>query len=283
MTKSEPESKDLVTIYLPAKNDDTSEAVHLVLPPAPNMYDMSLQQAFFGQLPYWGMRRTLDAYNRALESGVNVLNSIAAFYDAQVAVKKATTRWENIEAIRAGVKFGIQAEVFQADEKRAQAEIARNEAQRNLLVSRKRLEEIDVYIAIDQAERDFRKSEVEKRRVVADTELAEAKRELARAEARLKNSADYKAIDKAEIIRARAEAERKKELEERKLADLQAGAGGTNFRDKRKQLEQNKKDYELLKADKERDIAQYGSFEAMPDFLQTWYEQLEDSLGQQKD
>lgn len=281
MTKSVPESKDLVTIYLPSKNG-TPEAVHLVLPPAPDMYDKSLQQAFFGQLPYWGMRRTLDAYHRAVESGVNVLNSIAAFYDAQVAVKKATTRWENIEAIRTGVEFEIQAEVFQADEKRTQAEIALNKAQIDLLVSRKRLEEIDVYIAIDQAERAMKKSEVEKQRVAADTELAEAKRELARAEDRLKNSADYKAIDKAERMRARAEAERKKELEERKLADLQAGAGGTNIRDKRKQLEQMKKDYELIQADKERDIAKYGSFEAMPDFLQTWYEQLEDSLVHQK-
>jgi hypothetical protein len=282
MTKSEPESKDLVTIYLPAKNG-TSEAVHLVLPPAPNMYDMSLQQAFFGQLPYWGMRRTLDAYHRALESGVNVQKSIAAFYDAQVEVAAAKMRWENIDAIRARVALDVQGELLQAEARRAQAEIDRNDAQRNLLVSRNRLEAVDEYIATDQAERAVRKSEAEKRRVAADTELAEAKRELARAEARLKNSADYKAIDKAEIMRARAEAERQKEIVERKLADLQAGAGGTNFRDKRKQLEQMKKDYEILQADKKRDIAQYGSFEAMPDCLQTFYEQLEDSLVQQKD
>ena len=282
MTKSEPESKDLVTIYLPSKNG-TDEAVHLVLPPAPDMYDKSLQQAFFGQLPYWGMRRTLDAYHRAVESGVNVLNSISAFYDAQVAVKKAKTRWENIEAIRTGVEFEIQSELLETEEKRDGAEIKRNEARINLLVSRKRLEAADDFVAIDQAERAMRKSEAEKRRAAADTELAEAKRELARAEARLKNSADYKAIDKAERMRAKAEAERQREIAERKLAELQAGAGGTSFRDKRKQLEQVKKDYETLEADKAREIKKYGSFEAMPSFLQTWYLNLEDSLADQKD
>lgn len=241
MTMPTPGSKE-VTIYLPSKNG-TPEPLHLELPQMPDVHNMTLQQALFGQLKPWGLARTLDAYRRAIESGVNVLASISAFYEAQVAVDIAKERWRNIGTIRQAEKLKIDADLANWQSVYTTAIIGRNEAQIKRAIAEDRLANIDLIIEEERKNREFEK------------EIGALNRATALNEARLK-----------------------KEETERKLAGRQAGEGGNSFEDMMKQREEAVKNFALLEKRKAEDIKKYGSKESMPEFIQAWYDQLEDCL-----
>lgn len=241
MTKPETGSNS-VTIYVPDRNG-TPEPLHLDLPAVPDVRNLSLQQALFGQLPHWGLRRTLDAYRRAVESGVNVLGAISAFYEAKVEAEVATEHWHNIDTIRQAEKLKIHGELAYRQVEHNKALIALNKAQIDRAISEDTLKDID---SITEEERKKRE---------ADRQIQELNRATALAEARWK-----------------------KEEADRRLAGQQAGEGGSSFKDMLKQQEEAGKNFELLEKRKAEDIKKYGSKEAMPEFMQAWYEQLEDAL-----
>jgi len=70
----------------------------------PSIKGMTMGQAILGQLPYWGAKRTIDAYRRVLQSGVETLGVQRDFYKAVRVTDSEKERWKNQDVYREGVK-----------------------------------------------------------------------------------------------------------------------------------------------------------------------------------
>ena len=65
--------------------------------------------ALLQQYRYWGLRRTLDTYRKAVESGVAAVNIQADFYRAARNVEAEKARWENREQYREAARKEAEA------------------------------------------------------------------------------------------------------------------------------------------------------------------------------
>lgn len=79
----------------------------LQLPPGPEA--VSLGAALLHQYRYWGLTRTMNAYRRAVESGVAAVNVQAEFYQAARRVETEKARWENREQYREAARMEAEA------------------------------------------------------------------------------------------------------------------------------------------------------------------------------
>lgn len=80
-----------------------SSGLALRLPPG--VRDMSLSRAILGQLPYWGARRTIDAYRQMIEAGLQTVAVQKDFYKATRELEMEKERWQNRDIYREGAKL----------------------------------------------------------------------------------------------------------------------------------------------------------------------------------
>ena len=87
-------------------------AMDLPLQMPPGVSGMSLGQALLGQIPYWGVKRSLDAYRKAVESGVQALEVVARYHEAKRHVEMEKARWENRETYRGAAALQLVSDLL---------------------------------------------------------------------------------------------------------------------------------------------------------------------------
>ena len=276
MTPTRPVSQQ-VTVYLPDEQG-ASEPLALLLPPTPDFSNTSLHQAILQQFRYWGIRRTLDTYRRAVESNVDVLGAISKFYEAQEAVERGRIRWENRYILRDIEIKRMQTELLEEEKKRITALTDINDLQVNLALSEDRLSQVDEIAEERRLRRESEKLDAAAERERKQAEVTEAKRLRELAEERLKGISDDKKIGKINRAVDQAEAMTRKEKADQKLADVTSGMGGASFGDQMKKMNQARKDFETLQMIKQKDIKKYGGEDKIPEYLQVIYGKMEDAL-----
>lgn len=86
---------------------------------------MTLGKALLGQLPYWGAKRTMDAYRRFIESGVEMVEAQTAFYEGSRTLALEKERWKNRDTYREGIRQEAAAFLDGMLEQRNVAEASR--------------------------------------------------------------------------------------------------------------------------------------------------------------
>jgi len=202
--------------------------------------DMSIRRVLANRLKFWGYRRTLEAYRAAVASGVDLTKSLSSLYEAKRELEMERQRWADVDTYR---------------------EAASSEADTFLREVRTR------YLAAEAEEEEARKR------------LSEAKVERERSEQRAAGLRVLKIIEENEWASELAASEKKRLDAERTLEDARYGDGKSSYRERRRELEQRRKDYEDLLAEKQSDIERFGGEDKLPHWLQTFYDQVEDDFG----
>lgn len=172
----------------------------------PHVRDMPLSKALFGQIGYWGVSRTLRAYERCVRDGVNLTMSMVEFKKAVVALEQQKTVLENIELVHDATIEELQAKLARHRAERAIAEKIEEQA---------KLEREEMIIAAD----------IRRRQLEAQSDMTEEHEEIARNKVR------------AELLRSR---ERLDELEPK--PDVPFAKKWDERKEKVKQIEKIEKD-----------------------------------------
>lgn len=209
---------------------DDRGGIMLQLPP--DVEGMGLSKALFGQLPYWGAKRTIDAYRKAVESGVIAIKANQAFYEAKRDLEMEKERWNKRDIYRQAAAEEAEVYLEGVLAARARAGVLRLEAEELLAAAKDRQKAQDLY-----------------------QQIAENNRQ-------------------AELRRS----ERMLEEEEQKLAEVQGGRKGS-FKQKMRNMQRAKEEYEELRVERAKAIKEYGSEEDLPEWLVTGFDQLEADLA----
>ena len=153
------------------------------------------------------------------------------------------------------------------------------QAKRELEQEKERLANIDTYREGAAMEAEIFLREVQARYRAAEQSEIEAQINLQKSKDRLAALEMLRQIDENDRAAEEARAAVRRLEAERQLEEMRGGGGGSGYRDRRRQLEQRRQDYEALMADKQADIEKYGGEDKLPHWLQTFYENLEDELG----
>lgn len=113
MSNDEPDR--VLTGEIVSDDDDTSRALDLKLQRPPGAETVPFATALLQQYRYWGLRRTLDTYRKAVESGVAAVNVQADFYKAARNVEVEKARWENREEYREAARREAAALIAHTD------------------------------------------------------------------------------------------------------------------------------------------------------------------------
>ena len=151
---------------------------------------------------------------------------------------------------------------------------------RELEQEKERFARIDTYREGAAMEADIFLREMKTRYLAAEQKEIEAQISLQKTKDRLAALEVLRKIEENDRAAESVRAELRRLEEEQRLEELQGGGGGSGYRSKRRQLEQRRKDYEALMADKQADIEKYGGEDKLPPWLQTFYENLEDDLAE---
>ena len=156
-------------------------------------------------------------------------------------------------------------------------------AKRELEEEKVRWEHVDTYRKGVAKEADAFLRDAQARYLAAEENEIEAKISLQAAKDRAKDRLAalkvLRTIEEADRAAEAARAETRRLDAERQLEEARNGGRGSSYRERRRQLEQQRKDYEALMADKQADIEEYGGEDKLPHWLQTFYDNLEDDLG----
>ena len=152
-------------------------------------------------------------------------------------------------------------------------------AKRELEEEKVRWEHVDTYRKGVAKEADAFLRDARARYVAAEENEIEAKISLQAAKDRLAALKVLRTIEEADRAAEAARAETRRLDAERQLEEARNGGRGSSYRERRRQLEQQRKDYEALMADKQADIEKYGGEDKLPQQLKTLYENAEDDLG----
>ena len=152
-------------------------------------------------------------------------------------------------------------------------------AKRELEQEKERWSKIEKYREGAAKEADAFLRDAQARYLAAEENEIEAKITLQAAKDRLAALKVLRTIDENDRAAKAARAERQRLEAERELKEMRDGGGGSGYRARRRQLEERRKDYEALMADKQADIKKYGGEENLPQWLQTFYQNVEDDLG----
>ena len=152
-------------------------------------------------------------------------------------------------------------------------------AKRELEEEKERWGNVDTYRegVVKEAEAFLRNAQA--RYLAAEENEIEAKISLQAAKDRLAALKVLRKIDENDRAAEAARAETRRLEAERQLEEARNGGRGSSYRERRRQLEQQRKDYEALMADKQADIEKYGGEDKLPQQLKTLYENAEDDLG----
>lgn len=117
----------------------TRGALDLHLRQPPDAETVPLSTALLQQYRYWGVRRTLDTYRKAIESGVGALRVTEEFYKAARDVDVEKARWGNRAQYRDAARLEAdalivraQAEIEDAKVRKARSELELRGLQRQL-------------------------------------------------------------------------------------------------------------------------------------------------------
>ena len=142
-----------------AKSGDPGELPDLALPP--NAPQMSLGEALFGVIPYWGVKRTIDAYRRAVNAGASATQAVTALYAAMSDLEVEKERWENVDLLRERARLDIEADLMRAKSAhtRALMEHEAVETEAALADLRQELVRVGLEAKLAQAQREKLKAE----------------------------------------------------------------------------------------------------------------------------
>ena len=196
----------------------------LTLPPG-----AGLIQSLVGQLPYWGMARTIRACRKMMEEKGALVTATTQLGQALLEHEKQKALWENRTAIVEAVKVEVGAKLDRAYQSQAEATLAREDAEAKLAAARR---------------------------------------------SRAQNEETNAAHGKADFY----EAKRRADEAQRRYEDRLDGSD-SSFRREMQQMNENKRNYEVLMKEKAADIERYGGEDKIPDFLRAFYDNLEDKLS----
>lgn len=191
--------------------------MHVQMPP--DVSDISLGAALLQQYRYWGIRRTIDAYRSAIESGVSALNLQTEFYSAMRTLDAEKARWEERDQYRAAARMEAQALIASVEADIVEAKVRKQRSEQEL----RNLEQ-------QEAARAMLKEIEENNRAA---ELARAKRARQEEVKRLENAQNGNIDSGFAERRARLEQARKdyEELMAAKAEDIEHYGGETNLPD----------------------------------------------------
>ena len=108
---------------------------------------MTLTEALFGVIPYWGVKRTINAYEKAVSAGVSATRAVESLYAAMSDLEQEKVRWENIDDLRKAAEEGVKGELEEAEAKLGRAKVANLQAKNALTVAKMESEEFDSLLA----------------------------------------------------------------------------------------------------------------------------------------
>ena len=152
-------------------------------------------------------------------------------------------------------------------------------ARRELEQEKERLANIDTYRAGAAMEAEIFLRDIKARYLAAEENEIEGKIKLQAAKDRLAALEVLRKIEENDRAADEARAELRRLDAEQKLEEARGGGGASGYRSRRRQFEQQRKDYEALMADKQADIEKYGGEDKLPQWLRTFYRKAEDDMG----
>jgi hypothetical protein len=181
-------------------------AMELPLQMPPGVTGMQLGQALLGQIPYWGLKRSLDAYRRAVESGVQALRVAGEYYEARRELEMEKARWENRDIYRDAA--ALEAMTLYEKLKTAQnlAIAGRIDSQERVQAATDRQQAAEIIRLIEKNNREAENARAELRKLEAEEELADLKGGRGNGSFRKKlRAAEQAKIDYDEMMASKAE------------------------------------------------------------------------------
>lgn len=108
-------------------DQDPGNLPQMALPPhAPNI---TVREAIMNVIPYWGVRRTIVAYSKAVEAGKSATDAVRELYAAMSDLEVEKVRWENIDLLRDTARNEVLAEARDSEARLTEADIRLLQAQ----------------------------------------------------------------------------------------------------------------------------------------------------------
>ena len=141
-------------VFSPQQSLSRSDSPSLQLHLPPGVAGMGLGQALLGQLPYWGLKRTIDAYRKAVESGIDMQIAVTRFYESARGLEAEKARWENSGSYRDAAALEAEAFLDGARAMRDRAETARIASRMELNAVRRREADMEFLLEIEKNNRE---------------------------------------------------------------------------------------------------------------------------------
>lgn len=177
----------------------------------PVVRNMPLSRAILGQLPYWGARRTIDAYRRMVDAGTDSLRTQTNFLEANRNLEAEKGRWENRAAYRQAAMLEADAFLDEQQTRRNGAAISKIQSEQMLTLAREQDEELALIIAKNNQEAERLASErrlEEERQKLHETQggrSASFHQKMRRMQEAKQNFDEIEAAKKADIEKYRGE------------------------------------------------------------------------------
>jgi hypothetical protein len=162
-------------VFEPHQNDAAPGGPDLSLQMPPSVKGMTLGKALLGQLPYWGAKRTMDAYRRYIESGVEMVEAQKAFYSSSRQLAMEKERWKNRDTYREGIRQEAAAFLDGMLEQRNVAEASRIQSEMFLKAAKNEQAAEEVLEMIAENNRQTQLLESERKREEAERAAEDAR------------------------------------------------------------------------------------------------------------
>lgn len=142
----------------------------------PGVKDMGLREALLGQWQYWGLRRTMNAYRHAVESGVAAVGSVNRFYEGLRELEGEKERWRSVETYREAARLEAEAVLERARAARNQARSERIESELRVFDLEQRAASVELLKMIQQNNLQAEAGRAQRQREAEEQLLAEQQR-----------------------------------------------------------------------------------------------------------
>lgn len=134
----------------PETGPDRQAGLQMPLHFPPGVKGMGLGHALLGQVPYWGLKRSIDAYRLAVESGVAAVRVVREYHVEMRELEAEKERWANRQTYRDAAK--LEAQILFENVKAAKnlAIAARMDSEMTVQAANDRLEAAEVIRVIQK-------------------------------------------------------------------------------------------------------------------------------------
>lgn len=150
-------------------------AMKVPLQMPPGIQGMNLGTALLNQTRYWGYRRAINAYRKAVEDKTAMVQAVSSFYRGIADMDESKVRWEHRTEARETTRQKILAELDDSHTDRNHAKARRIESELVVEAAEQKRKSNEILLLINQYNLEAEQMTAERNKLDAARELAAAR------------------------------------------------------------------------------------------------------------